>query len=154
MTHRLIGVAALAAMIAGGSAFAADMPSATTPPPAAPAAMPAPMPAAPAAAMPAAEAPAAMPATAMPATAMPAATAAPAAAMPATMPAMAAKKAMPHVSACTKSIESAEHALKMSKAKPEDISGAWQHVQAAKDARKAHNGTACKSEAMMASKML
>jgi len=144
MTHRLIGVAALAAMIAGGSAFAADMPAATTPPPAAPAAMPAPMPAAPAAAMPAAEAPAAMPA----------ATAAPAAAMPATMPAMAAKKVMPHVSACTKSIESAEHALKMSKAKPEDIAGAWQHVQAAKDARKAHNGTACKSEAMMASKML
>ena len=102
MNHNLIGVAAIAAMIAAGSAFAAE---------------PAPMAAAPA-------------------------------------PMAAAPAPMHHVSACAKAIHSAEHSLKMSKAAPDAISGAWNHIEMAKQAQKSHDHKGCKSEAMAASKML
>jgi hypothetical protein len=69
------------------------------------------------------------------------------------MAAMPTKVEKPHVSACTRAIRSAERDLKMSKGKPEAISGAWQHIQAAKQARTMHKGGDCKSEAAAASKM-
>ena len=140
MNHKMIGTIAVAALIAAGTAFAADAPPAASP---APAAAPAPMAAAPAA-------PAMAPAPAPMAPAAPMATA-PAA--PAPMAAMPAKMEKPHVSACTRAIQSAEHDLKMSKGKPEAISGAWQHIQAAKQARAMHKGADCTSEAAASSKM-
>ena len=141
MSHNMIGAIAVAALIAAGTAFAADAPPAASP---APAAAPAPMAAAPAApAM-----PAAAPTPMAPAAPM---AAAPAASAP--MAAMPAKMEKPRVSACTRAIQSAEHDLKMSKGKPEAISGAWEHIQAAKQARSMHKGSDCKTEAAAASKM-
>lgn len=148
MSHRMIGAFAIAALIAAGSAFAADAPPAATPAPAAATAAAPATPAMPA--TPPAETP--MPAAPAVPTASPAPVAAPAAA-PAPAAAMPAKVEKPRVSACTRAIHSAEHALKMSKAKPEAIAGAWQHIQAAKQARAMHKSDACKSEAAAASKM-
>jgi hypothetical protein len=151
MSHKLFGTVALAALIAAGSAFAADAPQAAPSTPAAATA-----------AAPTAEVPATPPAvSSTPAsTPTPAPSAAPAASAPANpapapapMATMPAKMEKPYVSACTRAIRSAEHDLKVSKAKPEAIAGAWQHIQAAKQARGMRNKDACKSEAAAASKM-
>ncbi|WP_161539736.1 hypothetical protein [Paramagnetospirillum kuznetsovii] len=147
MSHSVIGAFAVAALIAAGSAFAADAPPAASSAPAAataaaptapvvPATPPTPAPTAAAAPVAAAPAPAPVPMAA-----------------PAPMEAMPAKIEKPRVSACTRAIRSAEHDLKVSKAKPEAIAGAWQHIQAAKQARTMHKKDACKSEAAAASKM-
>jgi len=119
MKVRLVSAVALAAILAGGTAFAAET----------------------------AAAPAAAP--------TPAAAAAPstAAAVPAAKP--AAKPAVRHrVSACTAAIAKSEKALKVSKTSPEGIAQAWQHVGAAKQARKDHKAKTCLAEADAAIKLL
>jgi hypothetical protein len=126
MKNHLPMLAAVAALITGGVAFAADPPAA-----------------------PAAEAPAATPA-APAAIAEPAAVPAPAAAVAAPAEPVAAKKPVRHVSACTRAIEAAEHALKRSQGTPQAISSAWQQIEAAKQARKNHDEASCKSDAMAA----
>jgi len=152
MNQTMIGAFAIAALIAIGPAFAADAPPAASSAPtaAAPAA-----PAAPAMPPAASSTPAVTPTTAPTVAPEAAATPAPVAATPAPAPmaAMPAKMEKPHVSACTRAIRSAEHDLRVSKAKPEAIAGAWQHIQAAKQARAMHKRDACKSEAAAASKM-
>lgn len=154
MNQTMIGAFAIAALIAIGPAFAADAPPAAS---SAPTAAASAAPAAPAMPPAASSTPAATPTTAPAVAPEAAATPAPVAATPAPAPApmaaMPAKMEKPHVSACTRAIRSAEHDLRVSKAKPEAIAGAWQHIQAAKQARAMHKRDACKSEAAAASKM-
>ena len=151
MTVRIISIVAFAAALAAGSALAAEMSLPTQATPSVPAASPAPAPAA------------AMPMTSvMPANPAAAATSAPPAAVAVGTAPQPAAKAEPkpvtmtkrHVSACTKAIHASEHALKMSKAVPDVISAAWQHLEAAEQYRTMKHGADCKSEADKAAAML
>jgi hypothetical protein len=58
------------------------------------------------------------------------------------------------VSACTQAIGKSDRALAASKASSEDIAMAWQHMDAAQQARKAHQASACVSESQAALKLL
>lgn len=150
MTLKIIGIVAFAATLAAGSALAAEMSQPTQATPSLPAASPAP---APAAAIPATSAPA--PTAAMPATSVPAAAAVGATTQPtAKAEPKPEKMTKRHVSACTKAIQASEHALKMSKAAPDVISAAWQHIEAAEQYRTMKHGSDCKSEANKAATML
>jgi hypothetical protein len=132
MKYRLLTTATLAAILAGGAAYAADTtpaPASSTPTPPAASAMPAAAPA-----MPAATTPATIVAT----------------------PAVAAKPVAHHpvVSACTRSVETAEKVLASSKMPAENIAEAWQHIDAAKTARMDHKAKDCEMESQTAVKML
>ena len=133
MNARLLNAVTLAAFLAASSAFATDSPAPM--PPAPPSAMTSTMPAA---AMPAAPAAAATPTAA--------ASPSPATAMP--------SKPARQVSACTMSIHRAEHVLAHSKQPGATIAVAWQHLDAAKQARMSHQGKACVSESHTAAKIL
>lgn len=63
-------------------------------------------------------------------------------------PAFAATAAQPHVAAasCSQALAKSHTALAKSKASSEDIAMAWQHMDAAKQARKAHQASACVDE--------
>ena len=84
-----------------------------------------------------------MPPTTMTSTVPAAATAAPASSLPAR-----------HVSACTVSIHQAEKALATSKQTGAMIAVAWQHLDAAKQARMSHQSKACVSESHTAARIL
>ena len=131
MKNHLPMLAAVAALITVGVAFAADPP------------------AAPAAAAPAAAAPAVAP-TAPAAIAEPAAAPVPPASVAVPAQPVVEKKPVRHVSACTRAIEAAEHALKRSQGTPQVISSAWQQIEAAKQARKNHDAASCKADALAA----
>jgi len=131
MRQHSVLMASIFSLIVAGPVLAADEP---------PAAMSTAEPAAAAAPAPAAPAPA------------PAAE--PAAAPTPAAPAAAAAPAKPKLSACQRAINTAESRLTKSKAQPEIISEAWQHIQAAKAAQKSHKDKQCVLEAKAATKGL
>jgi hypothetical protein len=130
MNTRLLNAVAFAAMLAAGSAFAADAPApaAAPTPPVTPSAMPATTPAA-----------------------MPAATPS---SMPTAVHPRPVHKAIQHVSTCTMSVRKAEKVLASSKVPAEKVALAWQHIDAAKQARMNHQAAACKTESQMAKQIL
>lgn len=135
MNSRLLNAVALVAILTAGSAFAADAPVPTTTP--APALT--------------STAPAATPAE------NPKPTMGTNIALPSSKPGMASKTPAihpRHVSACSMSVRKAEKVLASSKMPAEKIATAWQHLDAAKQARKSHQAKACETESQMAATML
>ncbi len=64
--------------------------------------------------------------------------------------------AQPHVAAasCSQALAKSHTALAKSKASSEDIAMAWKHIDAARQARKAHQVSACVDESHAALKLL
>lgn len=78
------------------------------------------------------------------------------AAAPAFAATAAQPAAQPHVAAasCSQALAKSHTALAKSKASSEDIAMAWQHIDAAKQARTAHRASACIDESQAALKLL